>query len=195
MTSLVSLDGGNRKIGGRMSYAASYRHAELQSVEEVNLTGARLWFPVHNRPDAVAVERPDYLKKGVPPATIMALAWNVCRIAYTIANGAPVQEYTVNDGHGKGCQFPARECDCGNSDWIGGTRKPALHLRIWRALQPAERKRFHPSTEQWIDQAAEKLARKPGSKPWEHASFNTLDAAGVGLFHLGRIGKGGVRKP
>ncbi len=179
MTTLVSLDGGNRKANDRACYAANFYGGELGGVGEFDLEDARLAGRAGTRPGAVAVERPDYLKANVPPSIIFGLAWNVCRVAYTLAAGAPVHEYTVNAGI--------------ETDWIGGTKKQALHLRIWRALSASERKAFPEDTEEWIDQAAEKGARRPGSRPWEHKAFNTLDAAGVGLFHLGRIKKGGAK--
>lgn len=176
MTTLLSLDGGNRKANGRASYVAVYHHGDLLRVEAMNLETARterLYYGAH----AVAVERPDYLKAGVPPKVIFGLSWNVCRIAYTLAQGAPVHEYTVNDG--------------AETDWIGTTSKPVLHQRIWAALTPNERKFFHVTTAAEIDRASEHYARK--RKILEHISFNTLDAAGVGLFHLGRIKKGGAK--
>ncbi len=177
MTTLLSLDGGNAKKNDRASYLAAYEGGELRRVTAVTLQSAReeaCYFAA----GAVAVEKPDYLKPGVPPATVFALAWNVCRIAYTLAQGAPVHEYTVSAGL--------------KTDWIGSVQKPVLHQRIWAALSEAERRCFPASAQADIDRASEHFARTKKILT-SHASFNTLDAAGVGLFHLGRIKKGGAR--
>ncbi len=174
MTTLVSLDGGNRKANDRACYAATFRGGQLVGVDPCTLDLARTWGR-DDPPDAVAVERPAFdgrIMRGVPPATIIDLAWNVARVAYTLAAGAPVHEYT-----------PA--------EWIGTAPKPVLQLRIWRALTPAERKCFPESTAADLERAAEHYART--RKVLQHAAFNTLDAAGVGLFHLGRIKKGGAK--
>lgn len=179
MTTLLSLDGGNSKANDRASYLATHLGGELVAVEECTLENARHYSWVVGRegpPQAIAVERPAFdgrIMRGVPPATIIDLAWNVCRIAYTLAAGAPVHEYTPGD-------------------WIGTTSKPVLHQRIWAALSAAERRCFPEQTERELDRASEHFIRK--RKIIQHVAFNTLDAAGVGLFHLGRIGKGG-RKP
>ncbi len=175
MTTLLSLDGGNNKRNDRASYVATFVHATLLGVAPITLERSRVWT---RRPSAVAVERPDYLKPGVPPATVFALAWNVCRIAYTLAQGAPVYEYTVSAGL--------------RTDWIGSVQKPILHQRIWAALAPEERRVFPASTQADIDRASEHHARTRKILT-ARAAFNTLDAAGVGLFHLGRIKKGGAK--
>ncbi len=175
MTPLISLDGGNRKANDRACYAAEFRAGELVLLFECTLSQACEGRRLSYRPDAVAVERPAFdgrIMRGVPPATIIDLAWNVARVAYTLAAGAPVHEYTP-------------------SEWIGTVSKPVLQLRIWRALTPAERKCFHSTIESELERCAEHYART--RKVLQHAAFNTLDAAGVGLFHLGRIKKGGAK--
>ncbi len=174
MTTLISLDGGNRKANERACYAAMFLHGYLARVESITLGQAVAWGR-DAAPDAVAVERPAFdgrIMRGVPPSTIIDLAWNVARVAYTLAAGAPVHEYTPGE-------------------WIGTAPKPALQLRIWRALTPAERRCFHSTIESELERCAEHYART--RKVLQHAAFNTLDAAGVGLFHLGRIKKGGAK--
>lgn len=175
MTHLTSFDGGNAKANANASFAAHFYAGALGGVEELTLAEARI--AACGRPDRVAVEVPDYLKPGIPPKIIFGLAWNVCRIAYTLAAGRPVAEYTANSGL--------------DSDWIAGVRKPILHRRIWRALDATERRVFPAGTAEDIERAAEIFARS--KKITKHKSFNTLDAAGVGLHDLGRIKKGGVK--
>lgn len=177
MTHLTSFDGGNAKANAHASFAAHFYAGTLGLVEEMTLGQARLAACGSGRPDRVAVEVPDYLKKGVPPKIIFGLAWNVCRIAYTLAAGRPVAEYTVNSGL--------------DSDWIGGVGKPVLHRRIWRVLDASERRVFPAGTADDIERASEIFART--KKITKHKSFNTLDAAGVGLRDLGRIKKGGAK--
>ena len=177
MTTLLSLDGGNRKENDRASYLAHFRAGDLRHVEPCTLGDARQIVANGYAPNAVAVERPAFdgrIMRGVPPGTIIDLAWNVCRIAYTLAAGAPVHEYTPGD-------------------WIGTVAKPVLHQRIWAALTAAERRCFPEQTERELDRASEHYTRK--RKIIQHVAFNTLDAAGVGLFDIGRIGKGGKRFP
>lgn len=176
MTTLLSIDGGNAKKNALACYVAEYEAGHLYALHELNRAQA---VAARMSPDAVAVERPDYLKGGVPPKIIFGLCWNIGRVAEALASGCPVHEYTVNDG------LP--------SDWIGSTRKPILHQRIWRALSPAERRIFPASTAGDIERAAEHFARTRKILT-SYVAFNTLDAAGVGLFHLGRIGKGGTRR-
>ncbi len=175
VTTLVSLDGGNRKANDRACYAAEFRRGSLYWLTTCTLGDAGKLWNFLTPGDAVVVERPAFdgrIMRGVPPSTIIDLAWNVARVAYTLAAGAPVHEYTPGE-------------------WIGTVSKPVLQLRIWRALAPDERKCFPESTAADLERAAEHYART--RKVLQHAAFNTLDAAGVGLFHLGRIKKGGAK--
>lgn len=173
MTTLLSIDGGNAKRNALACYVAEYEAGQLYALHELNREQA---VAARMSPDAVAVERPAYdgrIARGVPPGVIIDLAWNAAAVAYTLAAGAPVHEYTPGA-------------------WIGTVAKPVLHVRIWRALGAAERRIFPASTGAEIERAAEHYARK--RKIIQHVAYNTLDAAGVGLFHLGRIGKGGTRR-
>jgi hypothetical protein len=173
VTTLLSLDGGNAKKNDRASYVADFLHGQLAGLHTLNLRGA---LDFHIGPSPIPVERPAFdgrIMRGVPPATIIDLAWNVCAIAYTLAQGSPVYEYTPGT-------------------WIGTVAKPILHQRIWAALSATERTCFGPNTERDLDKASEHYARTRKVLT-SHAAFNTLDAAGVGLFHLGRIKKGGAK--
>lgn len=176
---LLSIDGGNRKTNARACAVAEYHRRELYALHELNRAQAvKASGDDGLTCDVVAVEKPDYLKGDVPPKTIFALAWNACAVAYTLARGAPVHEYTVNSGL--------------ETDWIGGVVKPVLHARIWAALSTAERKIFPASTADDIERAAEHYARTRKILK-SYPAFDLLCAAGVGLFDLGRIKKGGAR--
>lgn len=174
MTILLSIDGGNRKLNARACAVAEYHRAELYGLHSLNRKQAVLVDDLTC--DAVAVERPSYdgrIARGVPPSTIIDLAWNAAAVAYTLARGSPVHEYTP-------------------TEWIGTVPKPILHSRIWSALTGKERRIFPASTADDIERAAEHYARTKKVLQ-SYAAFNYLDAAGVGLFHFGRIKKGGVK--
>lgn len=175
MTILLSIDGGNRISNDRVCYLAEFHRGELYDLHILNR--AQAVKATELTCDAVAVERPTYLKSNVPPKVIFGLCWNAAAVAYTIARGSPVHEYTVNDGL--------------DTDWIGTVAKPVLHRRIWSALTGPERKVFGADVGDLIEANSQRFAR--ARRFAEHKAYNTLDAAGVGLFHLGRIGKGGKR--
>ncbi len=182
----LSIDGGNEKKTDRACYAAEWVGGDLVGVFIVTVECARS-FASHN-PEYVAVER--HQQDGriaggggkVPPGVIIDLAWNTAAVAYTVARGAPVHEYT-----------PAV--------WIGSINKAALQQRIWAALTTEERKvvaAFARAQPEGVSAALrQNLIRQATGKPLlKHKWYNVLDAVGVGLFHLGRIGKGAapVRK-
>ena len=176
MTILLSIDGGNRAANDRACYVAEFHKAELAALHTLNRAGVVKAMRAGLTCDTVAVERPCYdgrISRGIPPGTVIDLAWNAAAVAFTLAAGAPVHAHTP-------------------TEWIGTVPKSVLHRRIWSALTGPERKFFHCETAEWIEAAAEKYART--RKLTEHAAYNTLDAAGVGLFELGRIGKGGVKR-
>lgn len=179
MSVLLSIDGGNRKANERRCYVAEFDGGALYSVRAVNRTEAvQLVKAGTIVADRVVVERPKYdgrIDRGVPPGVIIDLAWNVARVAEALSDGRVVVEVT-------------------SDDWIGGTKKPVLHGRIWNALTVAERKAFPADTAEMIHDAKLRMARNPNGRPFEHHSYNTLDAVGVGLFELGRFGKGGAKR-
>ncbi len=176
LTTLLSIDGGDAQKNSHACYVAEFEGGALYALHHFNRAQA---VAARMAPDAVAVERPGYLKSNVPPKVIFGLCWNAARVAEALAAGCPVHEYTVNDGV--------------ETDWIGSVRKPILHQRIWRALSGSERRIFPASTAGDIERASDHFSRTRKILT-SHVSFNTLDAAGVGLFHLGRIGKGGTRR-
>lgn len=176
VTILLSIDGGNRKATGRQCAVAEYHARVLYGLHSLNR--AQAVKAEELTCDAVAVERPGYLKAKVPPRVIADLCWNAAAVAYTIARGAPVHEYTVSDGQ--------------PTDWIGTVPKPILHRRIWSALTGPERKVFPASTADDIERAVEHYARTKKILN-SYPAYDWLCATGVGLFHFGRIKKGGVK--
>lgn len=175
MTILLSVDAGNRKVTDRQCAVAEYHRRELYDLHSLNRAQA---VKAELTCDAVAVERPGYLKANIPPRIIADLCWNGAAVAYTLARGGPVHEYTVNDGKA--------------TDWIGSVPKPILHRRIWSALTGPERKIFPASTADDIEAAVEHYARTKKIRAG-YAAYDLLCAAGVGLFHFGRIKKGGCK--
>lgn len=175
----LSIDGGNEAKAGRACYVACWESIAraLWEVKSCTLGEAReMWWT----PSYVVVERTQAdgrLARGTTtPAVMVGLAWNTAAVAYTLARGAPVHEYTPND-------------------WIGGTPKAALHSRILAALSPGEREivaEYGKGGMMALRQAIKKNLQRHvvGKPPLKHAWFNVLDAVGVGLFHLGRVGKG-----
>lgn len=175
MSILLGIDGGNRALNDRACYIAEFHAGILAELHSLNRAAAVKALRGGLTCDAVAVERPAYdgrIARGVPPSSVIDLAWNAAAVAFTLAAGSPVHAYTP-------------------TEWIGTVPKPVLHRRIWSALTGPERRAFPAATDEWLTGAAEHFARK--HKLLQHPAFNTLDAAGVGLFHLGRIAKGGAK--
>jgi hypothetical protein len=181
----LSIDGGNEAKTDRVCYCARWSlENHLVDVDTWSIEGAQLTAPITTYREGlqfVAVERHQQdgrISGGggrVPPGIVIDLAWNTAAVAYTLARGAPVHEYT-----------PAV--------WIGGTAKAVLQQRIYIALTPAERRALQDS---WPALHAPRVylndnlkRHAVGKPPLKHPYFNVLDAVGVGLFHLGRVGKG-----
>jgi len=180
-----SIDGGNEAKTGRACYAAEWLGTELVHVAACTIADA---CGNGDAVELVVVERHQQDKRlagatrngrrvgYVPPGVIIDLAWNTAAVAYTLAAGAPVVEYT-----------PAT--------WIGSTPKCALQARIWAALTPDERLAvawFRPGAGVKAVSAALRaatLAHIRGTTK-KHHWFNAIDAVGIGLYHLGRVGKG-----
>lgn len=197
----LSIDGGNEAKTGHACYVAYWGVSMLYGVESSTIAGASALAQARCAPpvEYVVVERTQAdgrLARGTTtPAVMVGLAWNTAAVAYALARGAPVHEYTPND-------------------WIGQTNKAILHRNIWAALEPAERENVAR-----FGRAASGRARGPknsgrpvdvlgailinckraarGQDPLKHDWYNVLDAAGVGLFHIGRVGKGAapIRQP
>jgi hypothetical protein len=132
-----------------------------------------------NDPDAwgeVAIEIPQFDARV--SKHVIDLAVHVCLIAG--ACRCPVYAYTPRQ-------------------WIGSLQKPIHHHRIWEALTPAERALFPADTEARIAAACAKGGkdnwRKPGATYYGTGKgsevHNLLDAAGLGLHHLGRYREAG----
>lgn len=130
---------------------------------------------------AVIVEQPqqDERSRGIPPETLIRLAWDGALLAGLYAGelGCPVVATT-----------PA--------EWKGSTPKPVAHGRMWEILTPAERAVLGG------DDTAAKIAaakRKGGLDRWGRPGVsyyprnwdghNLLDAAALALTYVGRSKK------
>jgi hypothetical protein len=193
----LSIDGGNEAKADHVCYVAEWEKETLLGVWSKDKAGARSVFPV----ECVAVERTQAdgrLARGkTTPKTMVGLAWNTAAVAYALAKSAPVHEYTISAGG-----------DAGATDWIGGINKAGLHSRAWQALRrperdlvaaygrailgPRKRGLAGSATINDVGQAliANNVRQATGRDLLKHDWFNVLDAVGVGLFHLGRVGKG-----
>lgn len=97
-------------------------------------------------------------------------------------------------------------------EWKGQIDKPPHHARIWMALSAGERTAFARSADQYIkrnkvektwpleefiahkiDHACALLAQHGEVRQYSWQAHNLLDAVGIGLWHLGRTGRGGRR--
>jgi hypothetical protein len=181
---LLSIDGGDEAKNEHRCYVSEFDGGELGRVFACNREEAiALVRSGDVVADRVAVERPMYdgrMTRGVPPSIVINLAWNAARVAEALARGCPVEEVTVNIGAA--------------SDWIGQVSKPVLHGRVWNALTIAERRCYPANTEALIHEAKLRKAKNPKSAPFKHHSYDKLCSTGVGLFALGRIGKGGTKR-
>lgn len=133
--------------------------------------------------DHVFVEQPqqDGRSWEVPPAVLIRLSWEGALLAglYTGASGAVLHDPTV-------------------SEWKGSESKPAMHRRLWKVLDEAERKVLGgAATLAKILAACEKGAlcrwSKPGAElyPSTYDGHNLLDAAAELMWALGRLEKVG----
>ena len=168
---MYAVDPGARKTKGRQSYLATFDAGELIAVMPVTRESAAGL----ESPDVLVTERPqqDGRSQVVPPATLITLAWYG---ALTIGALRPRElvEFTPNE-------------------WKGQVSKPVHHLRIWRVLTPAERRCFPADTEARIRAGAEATARAGRLARYSFDATNLLDATGIGLLYIGRVGKGGAR--
>jgi hypothetical protein len=129
----------------------------------------------------VVVERPqqDERTRSIPPEVLAHLSWAGAALAYRYAGmlGCPVVEYTP-------------------TQWKGSVPKPVHHGLLWKVLSAGERSCLGgAATLAQINRAKEKGAldrwKKAGGDyyPESWLVHNLLDAACLGAFHLGRIGK------
>lgn len=129
------------------------------------------------RPDTIAVERPVcYPRSKTPPNDIVDLAWDAAVLAGWLTLGGT---------------YPGRELVVLRpAEWKGQVSKPIHHSRIWRVLTAGERALFPAATEAKIEDAKKALAH--GRTPsYRWSTSDLLDAAGLGLFVLGRTRRGG----
>ena len=81
-------------------------------------------------------------------------------------------------------------------DWAASTKKPTRHERIWRELDAQERTRVARAAGMTAVQCANHIAAavkalEQGRGPkYTHKVHNILDAAGIFLFAVGRLGRG-----
>lgn len=85
--------------------------------------------------------------------------------------------------------------------WKGQVKKPIHHARLWSVLEPEERtvlaKRIGMTSidiGEKIRLAQVRLATTGKVTGYSWAAHNLLDAIGIGVWHFGRIGTGGVRR-
>ena len=75
------------------------------------------------------------------------------------------------------------------AQWKGQKAKPACHLILWEKFSANERALFPKGTEMRIMRGVDVNAPRMYKQPLKNYSFkahNLLDAAAIGLFHLGR---------
>ncbi len=137
--------------------------------------------PEAHVPSVVVVERmqADERTRHVDVRHVLACQWNGALCAGYLAGryGAEVTWYTP-------------------TEWKGSEPKPVQHARLWAALSEAERAVFGGhATLAAIERAVEKGAgrrwRIAGAEcyPRSFVTHNLLDAAALGLVHVGRMEK------
>ncbi len=169
---VYAIDPGNVAARGHSNYLAHFDNEELIDICPTTWQSMRL----EAYPDVVVIEKPqqDGRSTRVPPRVLIDLAWNGALLAGALRPRSLV------------CYTP--------NDWKGQVSKPVHHLRLWRVLSTIERKCFPADTEERIRKGAEATARAAGKlKNYSFEAHNLLDAVGLGLFYLKRIGKGGAR--
>jgi hypothetical protein len=124
-------------------------------------------------PDVVAIEKPIITPNTPNWKAVTDCAWSGALVAGAFE--CPVHAYEP-------------------SQWKASVCKPLHHRRIWRVMMPSERALFTAETESVINRACAHYAATGKVKNYSHDWHNWLDAVGVGLFHLGRTGRGGAKK-
>jgi hypothetical protein len=171
VTSLIALDPGNAKAKRRICYLAHFDASEL-----IKITGMAYGSRLREDPQDCVIEKPqqDGRSGRVPPGVLIDLAWNGALVAGSLR---------------------PQHLHCYTPDyWKGQVSKPVHHLKIWRVLEQHERECFPADTEARIQKGVEATARAGGKlRSYSFEAHNWLDAVGLGLFHLKRIGKGGAK--
>lgn len=171
MTDVLAIDPGAAHPGPACAY---FRDTRLVYHEFA-------YFPVAEV-DVVVVEKPEYHGDRTHAARVqdlMALCWAGARAAAYVAGRSGLREITE--------YTPAA--------WKGQEPKPIHHARLWAVLDASERAVLGgDATRAAIDKAidAGALRRWPAmynAYPRAFKMHNTLDAAALGAFHLGRLEK------
>lgn len=86
------------------------------------------------------------------------------------------------------------------ADWKGQIDKPTHHMRLWSTvLTDSEREVFAKAAGYTVDGVTEYLKTSvrelaaTGETAYGWNAHNLFDAVGIGLFHLKRVGKAGVK--
>jgi hypothetical protein len=129
--------------------------------------------PVPFSASVVVIEKPRITTNTPNWESIVDEAWSGAIIAGTFR--APIIPYYPNE-------------------WKATVKKPVHHRRLWRVLSPAERFLLPVGVAAVIDAAVKSYAATGKVTKYSHEWHNLLDAVGLGLFHLGRTGRGGATK-
>lgn len=77
--------------------------------------------------------------------------------------------------------------------WKGSVKKPIHHYRVWPNLLPEEKTLFPVNALDVINKACAHIAQTGKVKGYSQEWHNHLDAIALGMFHLGRIKRGGEK--
>ncbi len=181
-SSALAIDPGYSKYGDGNACALGI-HGKLSRVW---YEGSDDWRPSNAARGELAhviIEQPqqDGRSWAVPPAVLIRLAWEGASLAglYAGASGAKLQCPSV-------------------SAWKGSEAKPAMHRRLWKALEPSERvvlggERVGAAILKACEAGALCRWKKAGADlyPSSFKTHNLLDAAALLLWALGRLEKKG----
>lgn len=133
------------------------------------------WDPLdltqYERAPRIVIEKPNINKNTPNWQSVLDVAWSGALVAGRC--GGNVQHYEP-------------------SQWKGSVVKPIHHGRVWAAMTQAERFLFPAEVPDIIQRAKETYARTGQVRKYDHDWHNNLDAVGLGLFALGRLGRGGA---
>ena len=181
MTELVAIDPGDAKAAGNVCYAARFYDGVLSLCFTLDYATACAC----SKPHVVVIEKPqmDGRSRKTSPRILINLAWNGALVA--------------------GVLRPDKLVPLTPSEWKGGVNKHPHHMKIWRVLTPDERlvlcaaigyvrkraKSITPDGVYALLLGATKNYNRTG-KVTKHAFYDLLDAVGLGLRYLGRMGGG-----
>ena len=78
--------------------------------------------------------------------------------------------------------------------WKGSIKKPIHHGRVLLAMFEQERSLLPDGVQSVVTRAKLQLAKTGVVRGYSHDWHNHLDAIGLGLFALGRVGRAGIKK-